>query len=55
MTSAKMTPRERVLTALAHNEPDIVPIALGGGPYGIVDELYLRLVNFLDLGEPVSP
>jgi uroporphyrinogen decarboxylase len=55
MTSAKMTPRQRVLTALYHEEPDTVPTALGGGPYGIVDDLYLRLVKLLNLGEPVAP
>lgn len=55
MTSAMMTPRERVQTALSHEEPDTVPLALGGGPYGIVDDLYLRLVKHLDLGEPVAP
>ncbi len=32
---AKMTPRERVRMALDHREPDRVPTALGGGPYGI--------------------
>jgi uroporphyrinogen decarboxylase len=50
-----MTNRERVLTALSHEEPDTVPTALGGGPYGLVDDLYLRLVKHLDLGEPVAP
>ena len=55
MTSAKMTPRQRVLTALTHEEPDTVPLALGGGPYGLVDDLYLRLVKYLDLGDPVPP
>ena len=55
MTSAKLTSRQRVLTALTHEEPDTVPLALGGGPYGIVDDLYLRLVDFLDLGKPVPP
>lgn len=55
MTSTPMTSRQRVLTALAHAEPDTVPTALGGGPYGIVDDLYLRLLKFLDLGDPVSP
>lgn len=55
MTSATMTPRQRVRTALAHEEPDRVPVALGGGPYGLVDDLYLRLVKHLDLGEPVPP
>jgi uroporphyrinogen decarboxylase len=55
MTSVMMTSRERVQTALSHEEPDTVPMALGGGPYGIVDDLYLRLVKHLNLGEPVSP
>lgn len=50
-----MTPRQRVLASLAHEEPDSVPLALGGGPYGIVDDLYLRLVQHLNLGEPVPP
>ena len=31
MTSKIMTPRQRVQTALAHEEPDSVPLALGGG------------------------
>jgi uroporphyrinogen decarboxylase len=53
MTSLMMTPRQRVLTALAHQEPDRVPTALGGGPYGLVDDLYLRLVKHLGLGDPV--
>ena len=55
MTSKIMTPRQRVQTALAHEEPDSVPLALGGGPYGLVDDLYLRLMKHLDLGEPVPP
>jgi len=55
MPPAKMTSRERVLTTLTHEEPDTVPLALGGGPYGIVDDLYLRLVDHLELGAPVSP
>jgi uroporphyrinogen decarboxylase len=52
---ASMTPRERVLAALSHQEPDRLPLALGGGPYGLVDELYLRLVKDLGLGNPVAP
>jgi uroporphyrinogen decarboxylase len=55
MTSATITPRQRVQTALAHEEPDTVPLGLGGGPYGLVDDLYLRLVEHLHLGEPVPP
>jgi uroporphyrinogen decarboxylase len=51
----KLSHRQRVLTALSHEEPDTVPTALGGGPYGLVDDLYLRLVKQLDLAEPVAP
>lgn len=50
-----MLPRERVLSSIHHQEPDLVPLALGGGPYGIVDDLYLRLIKYLDLGQPVTP
>jgi uroporphyrinogen decarboxylase len=50
-----MLPRERVLAALNHQETDRIPTALGGGPYGLVDELYLRLVDHLGLGKPVLP
>lgn len=50
-----MKPRERVIAALHHQEPDRVPLALGGGPYGLVDSLYLRLVQHLGLGQPVAP
>lgn len=50
-----MLPRERILAALGHQEPDRVPLALGGGPYGLVDDLYLRLVQGLGLGQPVTP
>lgn len=53
--SDSFTPRQRVLAAIQHQEPDRLPIALGGGSYGIVDELYLKLVNHLGLGEPVKP
>lgn len=55
MSPAKMTHRQRIITALSHEEPDTVPTALGGGPYGIVDELYFRLIKILDLGKPVPP
>jgi len=50
-----MLPRERVLAAINHQQPDRVPTALGGGPYGLVDELYLRLIQHLNLGQPVLP
>ena len=53
--SVPMLPRQRVLAALDHQEPDRVPLALGGGPYGVVDDLYLRLVQRLGLEQPVPP
>lgn len=50
-----MLPKERVSLALEHKEPDRVPLALWGGPYGLVDPLYKSLVSNLDLGEPLPP
>jgi uroporphyrinogen decarboxylase len=50
-----MLPRERVLESLAHRTPDRVPTALWGGPYGLVDPLYMDLVQKMDLGEPTEP
>ena len=47
-----MTSRQRILTALAHREPDRVPYDLGGiGPSGISIGAYARAVNFLGLDE----
>ena len=50
-----MLPRERVLAAINHQPTDCIPTALGGGPYGLVDDLYLRLIQHLNLGNPVAP
>ena len=50
-----MDPKTRVIKALAHEIPDRIPLALWGGPYGIVDPLYQSLVDELDLGEPTQP
>ena len=50
-----LSARQRVCLALEHQEPDRLPVAIGGGPYGIVDELYLKLVALLGLGDPVAP
>jgi uroporphyrinogen decarboxylase len=52
---ASMNSRERVTYALTHQEPDRVPTALGGGTYGLIDEVYLKLVQHLGLGKPVAP
>ena len=50
-----MSSRERVLTALHHQEPDRVPTALWGSYYSLVDETYFRLLKHLDLGSPTQP
>jgi uroporphyrinogen decarboxylase len=50
-----LSPRERVHQALNFKEPDRVPLALGGGPYGLVDDVYFKLVKYFNLGEPVHP
>jgi uroporphyrinogen decarboxylase len=52
---AYLTSRQRVLTALAHEEPDRVPYAIGGGSYGLVDDVYFKLLKLLSLGNPVEP
>ncbi|NIM48081.1 MAG: hypothetical protein GTO22_02275 [Gemmatimonadales bacterium] len=49
-----LTPRERVLTALAHEEPDRVPLSLWGSWYGITDTLYFNVLDILGW-EPVPP
>ena len=53
--TAEMTPVERVRTTLNHEEPDRVPTALWGGPYGVVDEVYFKLLKEFQLGEPLPP
>jgi uroporphyrinogen decarboxylase len=50
-----LTSRQRVALALDHQEPDRVPLAIGGGSYGIVDDLYFKLIELLDLGKPIAP
>lgn len=50
-----MEPRERVLAALDHSEPDRVPIDLGScGPTGIHVRAYERLLKVLGIEEEVK-
>ncbi|MDF1537613.1 MAG: uroporphyrinogen decarboxylase family protein [Candidatus Thorarchaeota archaeon] len=44
-----MNSRERVLAALNHIEPDMVPLDLGGNQSGIHIIAYRRLLDFLDI------
>ena len=49
-----LTPRERVLMAANHQEPDRVPLSLWGSWYGVTDKLYFRVLE--ELGwEPETP
>jgi uroporphyrinogen decarboxylase len=50
-----MDHRERVMTAINHEEPDRVPTAIWGSTYGITDPLYYKLVKRFNLSEPVDP
>jgi uroporphyrinogen decarboxylase len=42
-----LTPRERILMAMNHQEPDRVPISLWGSWYGITDRLYFNVLETL--------
>ncbi|MEW5956990.1 MAG: uroporphyrinogen decarboxylase family protein [Chloroflexota bacterium] len=42
-----ITPRERVLLALAHQEADRVPLSLWGSWYGVTDKLYFNVLQTL--------
>ena len=44
-----MTPRERVLCALNHQEPDRTPIGFGGGPATIEVDAYEELKQYLNI------
>lgn len=50
-----MTSKERVQTALAHQEPDRVPLALWGSYYTLNDDTYFRVLEHFGLGDPVPP
>jgi uroporphyrinogen decarboxylase len=48
------TPRERVLSAVDHQEPDRVPFALWGSWYGLTDAVYFKALETLGW-QPVPP
>lgn len=50
----ELGPRERVLRAVNHREPDRVPLALWGSWYGVTDKLYFKVLERLGW-EPVAP
>ncbi|MFV1966156.1 MAG: uroporphyrinogen decarboxylase family protein [Pirellulaceae bacterium] len=49
-----MTPRERLLTAVDHREPDRIPIDLGGNQTGIHKFAYETLIRHLGLSEEIE-
>jgi uroporphyrinogen decarboxylase len=49
-----MSPRERVVKALNHEEPDRIPIDLGGFQTGIHKKAYQALIQHLDLEETIQ-
>ena len=42
----RMTPRQRVEATLNHQEPDRVPISLGGSANHLTEQLYIKLRNY---------
>jgi uroporphyrinogen decarboxylase len=49
-----MTPRQRVLAALNHREPDRVPIDFGGNQTGIHKDAYRALIRHLGVDEEIE-
>jgi len=54
MPKETMTSRQRMLAALNHEEPDRVPIDLGGNQTGIHKFAYQALTKHLGIDDPVS-
>ena len=54
MSKETMTSRERVNTALNHQEPDRVPIDLGGFQTGIHKKAYTELIEYLEIKEEIE-
>lgn len=48
----ELSPRERVIKALRHEEPDRGPLAFGGGASTIEREAYEKLKKYLDISSP---
>jgi uroporphyrinogen decarboxylase len=54
MPNETMTSRQRMLKALAHEEPDRVPIDLGGNQTGIHKFAYCELIDHLGIRDDVT-
>jgi uroporphyrinogen decarboxylase len=53
MTKETLSPRERVLKAIHHQEPDRVPIDLGGNQTGIHKFAYQALLEYLGIDDEI--
>lgn len=53
MTSETLSPRERVLKAIHHEQPDRVPIDLGGNQTGIHKFAYQALLEYLGIDDEI--
>ncbi len=51
---SSLTPRQRIIRAVNHQEPDRVPLALWGSWYGVTDKLYFNVLKKLGW-DPVDP
>lgn len=52
---SEMTPRERVIAALSHEEPDRLPVSLGGTAHKLTDSIYFQLLEHFGIDEPADP
>lgn len=50
-----LTPRERVLKALNHEEPDRVPLGLGASGASVTDDVYFKLKDYFGIKGDVEP
>lgn len=50
-----LTHRERVLISLSHEEPDRIPLDLGGASYNMTDPVYFEVKRELGLTGDISP
>jgi uroporphyrinogen decarboxylase len=54
MTTETLTPRQRILTAIHHQQPDRVPIDLGGNQTGIHKFAYQALLEYLGIEDEID-
>ncbi len=48
-----LSPRERILKSLNHEEPDRVPVDFGGNQTGITKSAYRKLIDYLEIEDEI--